>query len=859
MSAPPKILLRLLQLCAPLSKLDDIEGDTLELYQERLEEKGSSKAKILLLTDCLSLLRLKILTTTTTSGTHIMIGNYIKTSSRALLKNPVTSAISIFGLALAIGCAITTYVWMDFQLHLDSFHPHLNNTYQVVSKVVEKDELVLHGPSPLPLSQSLLADQPEVRFAVRMQYEQANVRFDRNVFQERVLFADPSFMYAFEFPIRYGNRSALETRGNIMISEDVATKYFGEYNPMGKEMKLQFAQGAKQTFVVAGVFEERPSNASFGPSILLPLEHYFDIEDQRENDWSAFNSATFVVLDESSLTALDERLASYAEIQNAANGDLKVDGFELIRLPELSHRAWEIHQSVAHGNSLDGVYGMPFIGTLLLIMACFNYVNVAVSTATRRLKEIAIRKVMGSARQGIIILFLIENLLVSLFSILLGVALCYYFFQPGFSAMAGIEIPFAFSSPLVALYFFLAIFLLTGIFSGAYPALYISKFQPNAIIKGSLKFGNSNLFSKVLLTLQLFIAFTSIIGSLIFTDNAMFIKELDWGYEPNNVLAIKVNDQKQYDLLRETALTNNSVIAAVGASGHVGVDNRFTVVSQLEDQIKTLAYDVSPGYLETLEIPLLEGRYFEENKSLQESRSMIVNRAFSDRMGWDSPIGKTLTFDGVDRTVVGLTDNFHHTFFGYDEIRPMIFIANETPQYDYLVLKTEQGNTVMVDGAMQEAFHQIAPDDPYSKYYQDEIFNRAYHNVDTNIALMITIAIISIILSCLGLYGLLSFSIQKRFKEFGIRKALGAEWQHIVKTIAKQYAPIILVSFVIGVPIATYFINGTGHSMFSITKPLNPLTVLLALAIIISSLGITVFSQIYKATRVNPSDVLKSE
>ncbi|MEQ9301972.1 MAG: ABC transporter permease [Cyclobacteriaceae bacterium] len=859
MSAPPKIVLKLLAYCTPYSRIDDIEGDTLELYQERLEEKGAAKARLLLLTDCLSLLKLKILTTSKTSGTYIMIGNYIKTSSRALLKNPVTSAISIFGLALAIGCAITTFIFMDFQLHLDSFHPHVNNTYQVVSKVIEKDELVLHGPSPLPLSQSLLADQPEVKFAVRMQYEQANVRFDRNVFQERVLFADPSFMHAFEFPLRYGSRSALETRGNIMISEKMATKYFGEYNPMGQQMNLQFAQGAKQTFVVAGVFDEQPVNASFGPSLLLPIEHYFDLQDQRENDWSAFNSATFVVLDESNPSALDEILATYAGVQNAANGELKVDGFELIRLPELSHRSWEIHQSVSHGNSLDGVYGMPFIGTLLLIMACFNYVNVAVSTATKRLKEIAVRKVMGSARQGIIWLFLVENLLISLFSIFLGVALCYYFFQPGFSAMAGIEIPLAFSSPQIAIYFFLGIFLLTGIVSGAYPAFYISKFQPIAIMKGSLKFGNSNLFSKVLLTLQLFIAFTSIIGSLIFTDNAMFVKELDWGYDPDNILAIKVNDQKQYDLLMEEALSNNSVTAAVGATGHIGVDNRFTVVNQLEDQIKTLSYDVSPGYLETLNVPLLEGRYFEENKSLQESKSMVVNRAFSDRMGWDSPIGKTLTFDGVDRTVVGLTDNFHHTFFGYDEIRPMIFTANETPQYDYLVLKTEPGNTVMVDGAMQETFHQIAPDDPYSKYYQDEIFNRAYNNVDTNIALMVTIAVISIILSCLGLYGLLSFNIQKRFKEFGIRKALGAEWQHIVKTIAKQYAPIILVSFVIGVPIATYFINGTGHSMFSITKPLNPLTVLLALTIIISSLGITVFSQIYKATRVNPSDVLKSE
>ncbi len=859
MKTPPRLLLKLWQLCVPDIYRDDLEGDMLELYQERVLHQSLIKAQMLMLFDALSLLKLKAITSKISIEIQIMISNYIKTSSRALLKNPVTSSISIFGLALAIGCAITTFIWMDFQLHLDSFHPNVDRTYQVVSQVMEKDKLALHGPSPLPISQRLLEDQPEVKFAVRMQYEQANVRFDRNVFQERVLFADPSFMYAFEFPLQYGNRAALETRGNVMISEEMATKYFGEYDPMGKEMVLQFAQGTKQTFIVAGVFTERPLNASFAPSILLPLENYFDLQLQRDNDWSRFNSATFVVLEDTNPSALEETLASYAKIQNAANGELKVEGFELISLPELSHRSWEIHQPVSYGNSLDGVYGMPFVGTLLLIMACFNYVNVAVSTATRRLKEIAIRKVMGSARQGIILLFLVENFLVSMFSIILGVALCYYFFQPGFSAMAGIEIPFAFSSPQFAMYFFISIFLLTGIVSGAYPAFYISKFQPNAIIKGSVKFGSANLFSRVLLTLQLFIAFTSIIGSLIFTDNAMFIKELDWGYEPDNVLAIKVNDQQQYDLLKEAALNNNAVISAVGAKGHVGIDNRFTVVNQLEDQIKTLAYDISPGYLETLKIPLLEGRYFEKNKSLEESKSMIVNRAFSDRMGWDSPIGKTLTFDGVDRTVVGLTENVHHTFFGYDEIRPMIFTASETPKYNYLILKTEQGNTVIVDGAMQEAFHQIAPDDPYSKYYQDEIFNRAYNNVDSNITLMMTIAVISIILSCLGLYGLLSFNIQKRFKEFGIRKALGADWQHIVKTIAKQYAPIILVSFLIGVPIATYFINGTGHSMFSITKPLNPWTVMLALTIIITSLAVTVFSQIYKATKVNPSEVLKSE
>ncbi|MEM8895536.1 MAG: ABC transporter permease [Bacteroidota bacterium] len=859
MNRPPSYLIRLWSLCAPGIYKDDLEGDMLELYHERVEDHTSLTAQVLLLIDALSLVKLKMKTSKTSINIKFMIGNYIKTSSRALKKNPVTSSISIFGLALAIGCAITTFVWMDFQLHLDSFHSNLNNTYQVVSKVMEKDEIALHGPSPHPISQRLLADQPEVKHAVSLQYDQANVRFGSNVFQERVLFAEPSYMYAFDFPLRYGNKTALQTRGNVMISEDMATKYFGEYDPMGKEMSLQFSQGSKQTFTVAGVFDEIPSNASFRPSILLPLEHYFDLHNKRSNDWSEFNSATFVVLDGSDPLALETSLASYAQVQNEANGELKVDGFELIRLPELSHQSFEIHKSFAHGNSLNGVYGMPIIGLFLLIMACFNYVNVAVATATKRLKEIALRKVLGSARQGIIWLFLVENLLISSFSILLGFALCYFLFMPGFSSMAGIDIPLDFSSPEVAILFFFSIFLLTGVFSGAYPAFYISKFEPNAIIKGNTKFGSSNIFSRVLLTLQLFIAFTSIIGSLIFTDNAMYIKQLDWGYEPDNILAIKVNNQEQYELMKDAALNNNAVMAAVGSKGHVGIANNFTVVSQLEDQIKTLAYDVSPGYLETLQVPLLEGKFFEEDRSLEASRSIVVNRAFSDRMGWESPIGKTLTFDGVDRTVIGLTDDFHHTFFGYDDLRPMIFTASTEPQYNFLVLKTTVGNTVLVDGAMEAAFHEIAPDDPYSKYYQDEIFNRAYHNVDTNIALMIAIAIISIVLSCLGLYGLLSFNIQKRFKEFGIRKVLGADWKHIVRTIAKQYAGIILVSFVIGVPIATYFINGTGHSMFSITKPLDPLTVLLALVIIVGSLGITVYSQIHKATRVNPSEVLKSE
>jgi putative ABC transport system permease protein len=859
MNRPPKYLLKLWSLCAPPVYRDDLEGDMLELYEERSHNKSIIKAQWLLLMDALSLVKLKLKTSKTSTHIQIMIGNYIKTSSRALMKNPTTSAISIFGLALAIGCTITTFVWMDFQLNLDSFHPNLKQTYQVISHVIEKDEIVLHGPSPHPVASRLIADHPEVKYAVSMQYDQANVRFGTNVFQERVLFADPSFMYAFDFPLKYGNKAALQTRGNVLISDKMAIKYFGEYDPMGKEMSLQFSQGTKQTFTVAGVFDEIPYNASFGPSILLPIAHYFDLKTKRANDWSEFNSATFVVLDGSDPTALGATLASYAKVQNETNAELKVNGFEFIRLPELSHRSHEIHHSVSHGNSLDGVYGMPFIGMLLLLMACFNYINVAVATAIRRLKEIAIRKVMGSARQGIVWLFLVENLLVSLFSIVLGLALCYFFFQPGFNGMAGIDIPLAFSSPLVAIYFFAGIFLLTGVVSGAYPAFYISKFEPNIIIKGNMKFGGSNLFSKILLTLQLFIAFTSIIGSLIFTDNAMYIKDLDWGYEPNDILSIKVNNQQQYELLREVALNNNAIVAAVGSQRHVGVANNFTVVSQLEDQIKTLAYDVSPGYLETLKIPLLEGRFFQENRSLQESKSIVVNRAFSDRMGWDDPIGKTLTFQGIDRRVIGLTDNFRHTFFGYDELRPMIFTASTDPQYDYLVLKTTPGNSVMVDGAMESVFHQIAPDDPYSKYYQDEIFNRAYHNVDTNIALMMTIAVISIILSCLGLYGLLSFNIQKRFKEFGIRKALGADWQHIVKAIAKQYAPIILVSFVIGAPLATYFINGAGHSMFSITKPLNPFTVLLAFTLITFSLGITVFSQIYKATRVNPSEVLKAE
>lgn len=860
--SPPKFLSNLLKWIYDESLINDVTGDLTELYQDRLARNGQFLATLYYTKDIiLSMRNLDLKERKVgTSYSFDLYRNYFKSGVRNIIKNPSSSGISIVGLSLAIGCALTAFRWTDFDLTLDEFHTQKSNIYQVISHIDEEGTDQRHGSTPLHLANHLLNDHSSVRNAVRMHYAPGIVRFGKRVFNERVMFADPDFLGIFDFPLIQGNRSALTSKNSIVISEEIALKYFGESDPLGKEITIKHNAEYQTSYQVTAVLSNRPVNSSFRFDIIIPFSNYLTLNAEQEITWEEEVRATFVLLQPgTNPNELTDLLTGYRTTQNATNSKKPYTHFELISLEKLANLASEITNPVAYGNSSDGTFGIAFMGVLLLLLACINYINLAVSTATGRLKEIGIRKVIGSSRKGIIAQFLTEHAILTLASILLGSIFYYLFFLPGFKEMSGIEIPYQFSSWQVAIYFYFGLFFFVGLASGSYPALYVSKFDSTVILKGGLRFGGKSIFSRILLTLQFFMSFTVIIGSFFFTANGLFLKKTGWGYDPKNVISIRVQSTDEYLNLKNIAIQHSGILTTAGSNGHVGVSNPTIVFDYLNNRFNALHYEVGPSYDAVMKLNVLEGRFFLPDNEENDVDGVVVNRKFVEKMGWDDPLEQQIDFLGRSRNILGVIENMHHVFFTHDEIRPMIFTYQKNDAFEYLVVRSSQEQHREVDQYLQTAWAEISPEDPFHRVYQSEIFQRHYQNVDANITLMVSIAVMSIILSCLGLYGLVSLRMQRRAKEFGIRKVLGANMMTIAKLANKEYFWILFISFGLGAPLGTVLILDFLEKIYSVTKPFDIMPVVIALIICFGSILLTVYHQVNRATHINPADVLRDE
>lgn len=858
-SSPPKWPGRFLKLYCDPDIVEEVLGDLEELYFERILKDGKTLAKWAMVWDVVRFFRwsnIKIVSTFYTNISTTMWQNYLKIGLRNIARNWLASTISITGLVLAIGCAITTFIFADFMFHMDSFHANRENTYQIVRHMPEEDGEQIYGTSPLLLGAEIENSHPSVEAVTRMHHEYGYVRHGSNVFRDKVLFVDPSYFEMFSFPLERGDASRLKDKQAIFLNKNMAVKYFGDLDPIGKEMSIKFGDRVL-LFDVAGIINQVPSNASFQPRIVVPLANYL-VLNQEAKDWSHLVNATFVQLkDGSKPEELSSVLSNYSSLFDADNPKTPMSGYEMISLTNLSKRAEGIQDRVSFGNGRGGTIGIAIMGFLLLLFACFNYMNIAVASATKRLKEIGIRKVMGSNKSGIIQQFLVENFLLCFFALALGAVVAYFIIMPGFNYITPIEVPFQFSSPLTAILFFASVLFATGFLSGSYPAFYISRFQPISILKGTLSIKTKNYFSRSLLTFQFFLAFTTIIGSFIFTDNAQFVKEKSWGYDPTGILSVRVPNVVDLEKLKNKAGVLGGVSAVSSSKGQVGVVSPHFTFEEFDNKFKAITYDVRSGYLPLMDMTLVEGRFFDPSKEEAENTALVVNELFVQKMGWADGVGRTVQFEGVNRHVIGVVKDFYHAFFDQDDQRPMLFTNNSRP-HDFLIIKTK-GDLMEVDALMAEAWHGVLPNDPYNSYVQSDLFDRHYTNVDNNISLMLTVTIMTIVLSCLGLYGLLSFSLQKKVKEFSIRKVLGAEQFHIVKLANKEFLWVLIISFGIGAPCAIFLMDMVKVELFTIAKPFSIWPILAALGITFLTISLTVMGQVLKATRLNPAKILRSE
>lgn len=859
-NVPPRWADRFLEWYCRADRLEEIQGDVHELF-DRKAKQSVRLARLQFVWNVLRFFRLKNIRKAPSryqNNSLTMFYNYLLIGFRNAVRNGLTSLINIGGLSLGVAGAITIFIFADQWFHTDDYHLNRDRIYEVTNIVNRDSAHVILSDTPLLLGPMLQEDASSVEKMTRIEVGNGALRYGETVFFERLWYTDPAFFEIFSFE-QFGVPSdALKSPNSIVITQLVAEKYFGDHNPVGQTVSMKFPNNATREFVVSAV-ADLPANNTLHFNIVVSMDVFQSLKLKDVYDWNYLTDATFVMLKEGQgIESLQPLMAKYKKLQNESSPDWPIEEFRFYSQDDLNANSGEIESNMMGPGQPQGIYTMSIIAFLLLLLACFNYTNISVATITTRLKEIGIRKVVGGRKSEIVQQFIAENILMCAFAVITGLLISYLLLMPGLISLVGYPIPFAFSSGAMMLTFFTGILIFTVMISGVYPAVYVAGFQPVQILKGKEKFGQRSAFSRVLLTMQFILAFMTIVGCFLFIDNSLYLRRKDWGYDHHQNVVVPVNTQEQYLKLRDKIATRTDVLQYAGAAHHIGSSAERTVLEHVGNKFEMLRFDVGYDYLEAMNLRLKAGRFFDRTMPSDSVASVVVNENFVKAMGWEDGLNQFFMYDGKQRTVIGVVYDFHHDDF-YMGIRPALFTLAPEKAYRYLAIKAREENAVQIESDMRTLWKEIGPDDPYRGILQDDVFHNFNRNNRNDMTIIISVAIITLILACLGLFGLVAYNITRRLKEFSVRKVFGANTLQIFRLMNRDYTWILTIAFLVGAPAGFFLMSQLIHAIYPDPQPAGVLPFAVAITIMVLTVALTVGSQMRRVVKENPAQTLRSE
>lgn len=785
----------------------------------------------------------------------VMWKNYLLVGKRNLLKNKVSSAINLFGLSVALAACIAVFFFVKDFATVDRFHENGNRIYMITHEVPENDQLYTWGTSPAPLGPSLESNFPQVEESVRIVRSRAMFEYGNKTLSERITFVDNGFFDLFTFPLKLGQTSALSNESAIIITERTALKYFGKTDALGEVVTLSFNGNDRQAFEIGGILAPLPSNSGLQFDILISLNNVNALSNEARNDWATMVDGTFILMTPGAdPSVLDAAIPGLVSQQNSANPEWPIASFGFENLRHKGMNAFMVRDRVNWAVEWPFMAVFVLIPLFMLALSCINYVNITLASALRRLKEIGIRKVVGGTKSQLATQFLTENLILCVFSLLIGVVIAVAILVPAFNNLfvEQIDLQQAFNWPLLAFLFLLLA--VVAFISGAYPAFYISSFEPSSILRGSEKINRSAWLTRSLMTVQFGIAFITVVVSVYLGLNNQHLLNVDWGYKPDNTMVVQLSGTGQFPLLQGGLSQYPQIEMMAGAQHHIGQGGGSARVSIEGEEQTVRLLSVGEQYFSTMNITVLEGREFEPSFAGVDSNSVLVNQIFARDAGWDTPINKTLRIDGRNVTVVGLVGNVLTNPAGADF--PIVYSKSNPENYSVATLKVP---AAFDTGLVERTWSTLFPGTEFSYLYQNEIFDISYESLGKLNKMFMSIAILSLLIACMGLYGLAAQNAVTRMKEMAIRKSLGASSSHLTYVLNRKFILLLGLAAVIASLICVLSINGLLSMFETKNLPLGPLPIAIAMGLLFSTAAGAVFFQSRKIALINPADVLKSE
>lgn len=797
-----------------------------------------------------------------------MTKNYITVAFRNLRKQGFYSFINIFGLTIGILCSLFLILYIMDELSYDRFHTKSDRIYRLATDAYIQDSRLNIVQSMSPAGPALKEDFPEVANYVRLVNfgRELVTRDDQQFYEEGFFFADSSFFNIFSFKLLKGDpKTALREPNTIVISESVAERYFGKEDPVGKVIKTGSEEWQRQ---ITGVFQDPPANSHMKPRALIS---YTSLPQSRSQNWGNISDWLYIELHEGADPA--NLQAQSAAFMDKHAGELlrrfnaKAD-FYLEPLTSIYLHSQGDGQIEPTG-SMSYIYIFSAIAVFMLLIASINYMNLATARSTLRSKEVGIRKVLGSYRKQLIFQFITESVVTTLIAIALSVVLA-FFLLPFFNDLTGkaIEREFYSSGTVLLMLFFMLIFV--GVLAGSYPAFYLSRFQSAQVLKGRLssRAGNSAL-RKTLVVVQFFISIVMVICTWVVYDQLNFMKSKDLGFNKDQVLRIALEGQEargKYRVLKHALLKNSAIVSVGSGWTSPGTDynvNGTYVETRDGGYIEQglVTYSVDADYLPTLEIELVMGRNFSEDVASDTVRSAIVNQALVTEMGWDEPIGKRLKrfSDSDDQTaeiqVIGVIRDFHQRAL-QEPIRPMVLYNSELNGIMFVRINTPRIQEALA--FIGDTWKDVVPNRPLEYSFVEQDFYEQYTADEVKGKVFAIFSLLTIIIACLGLFGLASFTAEQKKKEIGVRKVVGASVADIMLLVSKDFIKLIAIAVVFAFPVAWYFMDSWLQDFaFRITP--KPETFLFSALLIFVVTALTVGYHSIVAATSNPATSLKEE
>jgi len=788
-----------------------------------------------------------------------MFKTYFKLAYRNITKDKAYSIINISGLAIGLAASILILLWVQNELSYDKFHKNASQIYRISCNMV--DSKTVGAPAGMPAG--LKADIPVVKNTVRIEpgnttlLETGNKKFE----EERVFYADPSFMDVFSYPLVKGNRAtALNQVDGILITQEMAIKYFGNEDPIGKVIR----KDNKENVVVTGVLANIPANSDLQFDFVLPMASLARTNDDLKNSvWTNFNFYDYLQLDNS----FDPSAANLLSLEKQMNQvflkhatDIKVT-FQLQPLTKIHLSPEELGDSPGHGNA-QYVSIFFVIAILILVVACINFMNLATARSARRAKEIGLRKVAGAIRGQLIIQFLSESVFIAFLALLLALVIV-IMFLPVFNQLASRKLIINVSDVKLWLSLF-GIALLTGLISGSYPALFLSGFNPVKVLKGNVKsMGGNLLFRNTLVVTQFMVSIILLVGTVVIYNQLKFIRDRNPGFEKANLLYIPMTGDiwhKQLALkneLKRNSLTSDFTIITdlpTNLGGWTVSVNWDGKDPHLQTAIPVMG--VNEDFIHTFRAKLVAGRSF-SGAFKTDSTSYMINEKMAKIMGLDAntAIGKPLTLWGNKGTIVGVVKDFNFKPV-QQTIEPLVMPFNKIG--GYTVVRTLPGKTNATIQALTKISQELNPAYPFKFDFLDQDLANLYKGEQQMGNIFNLFAALGIFISCLGLYGLSAFMAEQRTKEIGVRKVLGASVINIVYLLSSGITRLILIAIFIAIPLSWYAVNSW---LAGFAYHIN-VSWLIFFAAALAALGIawlTVSYESIKAAVVNPIKSLKTE